>query len=202
MKNVIIIGAGGHGKVIADIVIRNHDTLLGFLDDCQTAPVMEYPILGRVRDWEQYRSCACFIFGIGNNMVRERLSKEISAPWYTAIHPSAQIGMDVHIGDGSSVMAGALINAETHIGHHCIVNTGAIIEHDNVLEDFVHVSPNATLCGTVRIGHGTHVGAGSVIKNNCTVCSDCILGAGSVVVRNITEQGTYIGVPARKISGG
>ena len=199
MKNVIIIGAGGHGKVIADIVLCNHDTLLGFLDDCQSAPVMGYPILGKMQEWKRYTDCAYFVLGIGSNAIREKFSEEISAPWYTAIHPSAQIGKGVHIGAGSVVMAGALINAEAEIGSHCIVNTGAVIEHDNVLEDFVHVSPNVALCGTVRIGHGTHVGAGSVVKNNCTVCPNCILGAGSVVVKNITEPGTYVGVPARRI---
>ena len=199
MKQVIVIGAGGHGRVIADIVLRNNDVLLGFLDDAHMEPIWDYPVLGMVQDWRQYADKAVFVLGIGSNAARRRLSKEISGPWYTAVHPSAQIGIDVIIGLGTVVMAHAGINPGTRIGAHCIINTGAVVEHDNVLEDFVHISPNAALCGTVRIGCCTHVGAGAVIKNNCTVCPGCTLGAGSVVVRDLTEPGTYVGVPARKI---
>lgn len=199
MNQVIIIGAGGHGRVIADIVLHSGDKLLGFLDDNRTEPVWGYPVLGKIRDWRLYGENAAFVLGIGNNAVREQLSKKITGPWYTAVHPSAQIGTDVTIGDGTVVMAHASINPGVRISAHCIINTGAVVEHDNILEDFVHVSPNATLCGTVQIGHDTHVGAGVVIKNNCAVCPGCTLGAGTVVVRDITEPGTYAGVPARRI---
>ena len=95
-------------------------------------------------------------------------------------------------------MANSCINSSAKIGKHCIINTGAIIEHDNIIEDYVHISPNATLGGTVKIGESTHVGIGSIVKNNITICKNCTIGAGAVVVKNILEEGTYVGVPARE----
>ena len=96
-------------------------------------------------------------------------------------------------------MANACINSSARIGKHCIINTGAIIEHDNIIENFVHISPNSALGGTVRIGENTHIGIGSVVKNNITICKNCTVGAGAVVVKNIEKEGTYIGVPAKKL---
>ena len=79
------------------------------------------------------------------------------------------------------------------------MNTGAIIEHDNIIENYVHVSPNATLCGTVKIGECTHIGANATVKNNTEICNKCIIGAGALVVKNINESGTYVGVPVKGI---
>ena len=119
--------------------------------------------------------------------------------FYTAIHPSAQIGINVEIEEGTVIMANVCINSSSRIGKHCIINTGAIIEHDNIIENFVHISPNSALGGTVRIGENTHIGIGSVVKNNITICKNCTVGAGAVVVKNIIKAGTYIGVPAKKL---
>lgn len=198
-KEVIVIGAGGHGKVIADIIIKSGDRVIGFLDDgCTEKNILGYPILGKTEDCLKYKDKEFFI-AIGNNAVRKKISEKYNMlKFYTAIHPSAVIAMDVEIGEGSCVMAGVVINTSSEIGRHCIINTGAVIEHDNMIGDYVHVSPNATSCGTVKIGNSTHIGAGAVIKNNITIANDIVLGCGSVVVDNITETGTYIGVPARK----
>src|SRR5262249_20302521 len=97
------------------------------------------------------------------------------------------------------VMANVVINPNTKIGVHSIINTGAIIEHDNHIGDFVHVSPNATLCGTVSVGNGTHIGASVTVKNNISICGDCKIGIGAAVVKDIVEPGTYVGVPARSM---
>ena len=99
-------------------------------------------------------------------------------------------------------MANACINSSANIGKHCIINTGAIVEHDNQLEDYVHISPNATLCGTVKIGESTHIGAGVTVKNNINVTRNCTIGAGAVVVKNIEKEGIYVGVPAKKYMEG
>lgn len=139
-----------------------------------------------------------FIIAIGDNKKREKISHSPNLKLYTAIHPSAQIGLDVEIQEGTVIMANACINSSAKIGKHCIINTGAIIEHDNIIEDFVHISPNVALGGTVKIGKSTHVGIGSTIKNNITICENCKIGAGAVVVKNILEEGTYVGVPARE----
>ena len=85
------------------------------------------------------------------------------------------------------------------IGNHCIINTGTVIEHDNIIEDYVHISPNSTLCGTVKIGKLSHIGASSTIINNLEITERCIIGAGAVVTKNILEEGTYVGIPAKKI---
>ena len=193
MKKVIIIGEGGHGKVIADIVRSSGDQLVGFLDDS-----LKPGALGAVTDYEKYGDC-WFIVGIGNAEIRERIVRSLSVRWYTAIHPSAVVSPSASIGEGSVVMPNAVINAESVIGNHCIVNTGAIIEHNNTVCDYAHVSVGAKLGGTVKIGRASWIGIGSVINNNLSVCDGSTVGAGAVVVQDITEPGVYVGIPAAKI---
>lgn len=198
MAKVVIIGAGGHAKVIADIIIKRGETLVGFLDDHLSGIVLGYPILGTLSDINKYEDCM-FTIGIGDNHIRKKIAESQNLKWYTAIHPAACIGDEVEIGEGSVVMARAVINPSAKVGKHCIINTASVVEHDNIIEDYTHISPSATLCGTVRVGTMTQVGAGATIKNNISVCSGCIVGAGAVVVKNLTEPGIYIGVPAEKI---
>lgn len=194
-KEVIIIGAGGHGKVIADIIKKNGDTVLGFLDDNTEAK----DTLGCVCDCVKHKD-KYFIIAIGNNKIRKAIAEEYKElKYYTAIHPSAVIADDVKIGCGTAVMANSVINASAVIGKHCIINTAAVIEHDNVMGDFVHVSPNAALCGTVMTGDSCHIGAGAVIKNNVSVAADTVIGVGGAVVSDITVKGTYIGVPVKRM---
>lgn len=206
-RKVVILGAGGHAKVIADIIEKSNDILLGFLDDAKLIDEViikekQYKVIGRINDCsniQKENKDVEFIIGIGNNEIRKKISethKELK--YYTAIHPSTQIALDVEIGEGTVLMPNTCVNTSAKIGKHCIVNTGSIVEHDNVIHDYVHISPNATLCGTVEIGELTHIGAGSTIRNNISICEKCVIGAGSVVVKNISERGTYMGVPARK----
>lgn len=199
MKNVIIIGAGGHAKVIADIIMKSGDTLVGFLDDDQKLPktILGYPNFGAVSNVFQYEDSCSFVIGIGNNEIRKEIAEKYDLDWYTAIHPSAQIALDVEIGRGTVVMAGAVINTSAKIGRHCVVNTSAVVEHDNSIGDFVHVSPNATLCGTVTVGALSHIGASATIRNNLNVCPSAVIGMGACVVSDIIEKGTYVGVPAK-----
>lgn len=198
-KNVIIIGAGGHAKVVADVAIKSGWNVLGFLDDRpNTQSILSFPILGRVSDSFRFLSESQFFVAIGDNNTRKYISEKFNLPWATLVHPSAQIGVDVNIDKGTVVMANAVINPSTNIGQHCIINTGAVIEHDNQIADYVHISPHATLCGTVSIGVLSHVGAGATIKNNVTVTDRCSLGAGTVVVKKIDIPGTYVGVPAKQ----
>ena len=203
-KKVVIIGAGGHAKVIADIIEKSGDEIVGFLDDNKeigTTIINEYKVIGDLNNrftMAVTKENLEFIIAIGDNKKREEISHSPNLKFYTAIHPSAQIGLDVRIEEGTVVMANVCINSSARIGKHCIINTGAIIEHDNIIEDFVHISPNTSLGGTVKIGESTHVGIGSIVKNNITICKNCTIGAGAVVVKNILEEGTYVGVPARE----
>jgi len=198
-KRVIIIGAGGHAKVIADIVIKSGDDLLGFLDDSRVEDVLGYPILGKVSDIVDITDRAAFVMGIGSNQVRKEIHNNYKVKWYIAIHPSACIGTDVFIGEGTVVMAHATVNTGAKIGRHCIINTGAVIEHDNVLEDYVHISPGVFIGGTVSIGECSHIGIGAVIRNNLNITRSCTVGAGAVVVKDITETGVFVGAPAVKM---
>ena len=189
MKKIIIIGAGGHAKVIADIIKSNGDELVGFLDDDETKPV-----LGKVEDYAEYPDC-CFI---GNTKIRKKLSN-LPVKWHTAIHPSAVISDSVTIAEGTVVMPNAVINSDTKIGRHCIINTSAVVEHDNVIGDYAHISAGAKLGGTVTIGNSTWVDMGAVVKNNIKITDNVIVSAGAVVINDIPESAIYTGMPASKI---
>lgn len=208
-KNVVIIGASGHGKVIADIVLKSGDNLIGFLDDnmdIQNKEIFkEKKVIGVVKDCEKIQrdnSKYFFVIGIGNNYIRKEMFEKYKLNYYTAIHPNAVISNQVEIGKGTVVMANVVINADSSIGENCIINTGSIIEHDNKIDNNVHISPNSTLCGTVKVGELTHIGASVTVKNNTIICGNCIIGAGAVIVKNIEKKGTYLGMPAKIIKEG
>lgn len=194
-KEVIIIGASGHGKVIADIIKKSGDEVFGFIDDDLSKP----GVIGCVADCLKYTD-KYFVIGIGNNSIRKRIAETYTdLKFYTAIHPAAVIAEDVEIGESSVIMAKAVINASSKIGRHCIINTGAVIEHDNIIGDYVHISPSATLCGTVVVGTNSHIGAGAVVKNNLNIAHDVIVGCGACIVKDIKRPGIYVGVPAKEI---
>ncbi len=198
-NRLVIIGAGGHGKVVADIALKNGYTNICFADDNVTAECMGFPILCTSADVALHNDGETdFVIAVGNNTIRKKIATRCNLPWATLIHPSAQIGTNVTLGAGTVVMAGAVINPCTWVGCHCIINTCAIVEHDNVIEDFAHISPNAALGGTVLVGEGAHIGIGATVKNNIKICGLCTVGAGAVVVNDITEPSIYIGVPAKK----
>ncbi len=205
-RNVVILGAGGHAKVIADIVKKLGDEIIGFLDDnndIQGSLIYDdKKVLGTTQEEfiKKYSDCY-FVIGIGSNKIRKIISNKYSyLKWYTAIHPNAVIASDAIIGEGSVVMAGAVINSGTIIGRHCIINTCSSLDHDNVLGDFVHISVGAHLAGTVIIGECTWICSGATVINNITINSNNIIGAGAVVINDISDMyGTYVGIPAKKI---
>lgn len=200
MNRLIIVGAGGHGKVIADSALKNGYTEICFVDDSAVGACMGFPIIGTCAMLNELNDGRTdFVIGIGNNAVRKAIAETYPVNWVTVIHPSAQIAVNVTIGRGTVVMAGAVVNACAAVGEHCIINTRAVVEHDNIIGDCVHISPNAALGGAVRIGAGTHIGIGAAVRNQISICGDCVVGAGAAVVKNIDEAGTYVGVPARKI---
>ena len=203
-NKLIIIGASGHGKVVADIAINmNLWDNICFLDDNENIKTaMEIEVIGKTEELHKYINSYDFFIAIGSNAIREKLQTQLinqGAEIATLIHPNAVIGEQVEIGKGTAIMAGAVINCCTKIGQGCIINTGATIDHDNVIGDFVHISPGAHTAGTVNIGRRTWLGIGTIVSNNLNVTGDCIFGAGSVVVKDITEPGTYVGVPVRCI---
>lgn len=199
-KKVIIVGAGGHAKVVADIILRNGDEILGFLDGINpNGSFIGYNKLGVESDYKKYTD-AYFIVAIGDPYVREKIVQQMNGvKWYTAIHPSAQVStVEVSIGEGTVVMANAIISSGAKIGKHCILNSACIVEHDNILEDYVHISVGAKMAGSVVVGMRTLVGIGATVSNKIKIVNDCIIGAGAVVVKNIEESGVYVGIPAKK----
>ncbi len=205
MKNrLIIIGASGHGKVVADIAIKiNSWKRIAFLDDDDTIKsTMGIEVIGKITDAHTFKEEADFIVAIGNNETRENIQRKLMNDGFSVvslIHPNAIIGTDVEIDIGSCVMAAAVINSSSKVGKGCIINTSSSLDHDNILEDYVHISPGVRTAGNVTIGKGTWLGIGSVVSNDINICSSCKIGAGSLVVKNITEPGTYIGVPVRRV---
>lgn len=203
-NELLIIGANGHGRVVADIALKmNKWQQIAFLDDDESIKSsMGIDVIGKSNDALTYISDCDIFVAIGNNETREKIQNQLEMSGVNIpilIHPSAIIGEKVEIGTGTVVMAGVVINCCSRIGNGCIVNTGATIDHDNVIEDYVHISPGAHLAGTVCVRKGTWLGIGSLISNNVNITSGCKVGAGAAVVRDITEAGTYVGVPARRV---
>lgn len=205
MKKLVIIGASGHGTVVADIAIAlNRWRSIAFLDDDDSIKAhLGLEVIGKTADALKFRDEADFIVAIGNNATREMILEQLvdeGVNIITLIHPSAVIENNVEIGMGTVVMAGVVINSSTRVGKGCIVNTSSSIDHDNIIEEFVHISPGVRTAGNVTIGKGTWLGIGSVVSNNIKICSGCKFGAGSVVIKDITESGTYVGVPVRRVN--
>lgn len=199
MKKLVIIGASGHGKVVADIASNNgYDNIIFLDDNIHINECAGHPVIGKSTEIDNIE--ADVIVAIGNTLIRKQIQESIDeSKLVTLIHPKAVVSQDVVIGKGSVVMAGAVINASARIGKGCIINTCASVDHDCVVNDYSHISVGSHLCGTVNIGSQTWVGAGVIVSNNVNICDKCTIGAGAVVVRNIENPGTYVGVPVRKI---
>jgi sugar O-acyltransferase (sialic acid O-acetyltransferase NeuD family) len=205
MKNkLLIIGASGHGKVVADIALKmgKWQNVYFSDDDKSIKSSMGLEVIGTSDDVVTLIDDYEMFVGIGNNATRQKIHEMLEtfgASIPVLIHPNAIIGSQVDIGIGTVVMAGTIVNCSTKIGKGCIVNTGSTIDHDNNIEDFVHISPGAHLAGTVKVGKGSWLGIGSVVSNNINIINGCTVGAGSVVVKDISEPGVYVGTPAKKL---
>ncbi len=200
MKQLVIIGASGHGKVVADIAKKNGYGEIAFLDDNDSLTECGgYAVVGKSSRYVDF-DCDVFV-AIGNPKVREKIQTQVELAGKhipVLIHPHASIAENVTIGKGTVVVAGAAINPGASIGKGCIINTSSSVDHDCEIADFVHVSVGAHVAGTVTIGRRTWVGAGATVSNNINICANCMIGAGAVVIKNIEKPGTYIGVPAKK----
>ncbi|WKK67369.1 acetyltransferase [Lutimonas zeaxanthinifaciens] len=194
---MVLYGASGHAKVVIDILKRNNINVSRILDDNVELEFLNgFPVThrGKINDIHEE-----LIITIGDNRIRKVIVDQNSFNYGNAIHPSSVTDNTVKIGEGSVVMAGAVINADTFIGKHCIVNTSASIDHDCSLQDYVHISPNATICGGIKIGEGTQIGAGAVIMPNLKIGEWCKIGAGAVVISDVPDGATIVGNPGRNI---
>ncbi|MDI6703310.1 MAG: acetyltransferase [bacterium] len=214
MKKVVGVGAGGHAKVLIDI-LKKEDTyeIVGITDVKQElfgSEIFGIPIIGSDEELPRlFESGVGYAF-IGVGSVRDpslrtylfRKTLQIGFRMINIVHKSAIISDEVVLGCGISIMAGAIINIGVKIGDNVIINTGAIIEHDCVIEDNVHISPGVKIGGGVRIGKDTHIGIGATIIQNKTIGEDVVVGAGSVVIRNVPDRVTVVGSPAKILKKG
>lgn len=192
---MILYGASGHGKVVIDILEAVGKKIDFIVDDNQHVT----ELLG----YEVKRNTGAYpeaIISIGNCQIRKKVVEQLSVDNYvTAVHPSAFISKTASIDEGTVVMHGAIVQTCSKIGKHCIINTGASVDHDCLIDDFVHVAPHATVAGGVEIGECSWIGAGAVIKQYIKIGKNCMIGAGAVVVKDVPDNTTVVGVPAREL---
>jgi sugar O-acyltransferase (sialic acid O-acetyltransferase NeuD family) len=207
-KDVLVIGTGGHARVVAEILRAGGRPVAGFVVPPKQPPPQPPLAHARVLEWEEACRLAeryAVVVGIGDNLLRQEKSEEAAAAGFqfaTAVHPAAVIGRGVELGPGTVVGAGAILVLEVSVGRGVIVNTGAHIDHDCRIGDWCHVGPGAVLAGSVTLGEGVLVGAGGVIINNVTIGRYSTVGAGGVVVRDIPERVVAVGVPASILRDG
>lgn len=195
-----IFGAGGHGRVIAELLQCNNCKVEAFFDDSPKINLMNsIPIISS--DFLDNNQLKLYIIiAVGDNLVRKSISKRLNKnAFYSCCHKNAMISPSAKIDIGTVVMQNAIINSNVEIGKHVIINTATIVEHDCVIKDFAHISPNATLLGNVTVGEGTQIGAGVIILPGVTIGKWCVIGAGSVVLNNIPDGSIVVGNPGRII---
>lgn len=203
MKNLIIIGAGGHGKVAADIakLQGKWNDIYFFDDNLVSQEVAGLKVLDTFSNFKKYCNEFDFFVAIGNNQTRNLIQTKLKnngAKVINLIHPDACVASDSSLGEGILIAAGAVINPAATIYDGCIVNTAATIDHDCILNEFVHISPGVHMGGHVIIGTNSWIGLGTNIKNNIFIEKDVIVGAGGLVIKNITKKGVYFGQPVER----
>lgn len=201
-RSLAILGAGGHGRVVADCAERLGFERVVFFDDHATQGHNgPWSIGGNGHDLEaQLQQFDAFVVGIGNNQARLSKHKKLLALGgrpATLIHPDASVSTHASIGPGSVVLAGAVVNIGTRVGAACIINTSASVDHDCILADGAHVSPGAHLAGGISVGETSWVGIGAAIREGVTIGHQVCIGAGAVVVKSVPDGLTVVGNPAR-----
>ena len=192
---ITLYGAGGHCKVVLDILESNGLKANRIVDDSPTEDeFMGLPLSKAGLEYDKA------IITIGNCSVRKKIVEKITVKTYlSAIHPSSIICRNVRIGVGTVIAHGAVVQSSAKIGKHCIINTNSSVDHDVVIRDFVHIASGDTICGGCEIEECTWIGAGAVIKQGIHIGKNCMIGAGSVVVKDIPDNVIAFGNPCKVI---
>lgn len=189
----VVIGAGGHGKVIIEIIEAMGGSV-GYVNDADPSltAVLGYEVSTREPSADETA-----VIAVGNNRTRKKIAERLSCAFAAAIHPSANLSPRCVIGEGTVVMAGATINADASLGKHCIVNTNAGIDHDCVIGDYAHISPGVSLAGGVQVGEGAQVGIGASVIPGVRIGKWAVIGAGAAVIEDVPDHAVVAGVPAK-----
>jgi acetyltransferase EpsM len=207
MLDIAVIGAGGHSKVVRDIISPLKDHILrAILDDKYDELKLEDDILlGPISSiqsiFDKYAGIK-IIVAIGNNEVRKMIVTRLglsSEHYISLAHETAVISPSASIGQGTVIMANAVIHADASVGIHTIINTAAIVEHDNRIGDYVHLAPRTTLCGNVRVEEGVFIGAGATVIPEISIGEWSLIGAGATVICTIPPHSTAVGTPAKVV---
>ncbi|GLX78787.1 acetyltransferase [Thalassotalea insulae] len=205
MSKLLIIGAGGHGRVIADCAEASRQYCeIAFLDDSypEREQNLAWPIIEKSSTWKSFKDEYSFALAIGNNQARLALYRaldEANVHLPNIIHPAAIISSHSELGKGNVVFANAVINPGSKIGNACIINTSASVDHDCQLADAVHISPGAHLAGSVKVGQCSWFGVSSSSVQAICIADNTQIGAGAAVTKDTEANGLYVGVPARRI---
>lgn len=195
---VVIIGAGGHAKVVISALVALHQEIVGVFDDNEhlwNKRVQGVQISGPISNLKA-REGSQAVIAIGDNKIRRRVALEMDLPWITVQHPTSVISPTAHVWPGAVIMAGAIIQPDSQVGQHSIVNTAAVIEHDCEIGAFVHVGPGVKLAGGVCVEEDVFLGLGACVLPRVRVGAGSTVGAGAVVVRDVQPGSTVVGVPA------
>lgn len=206
---IIIVGAGGHARTVYECVRQDRNLeVVAFIDNVEGDGkefIMDKPVLGPhsvVPGLVKSENVRGFITAIGDNQIRaDRFDdfKKMGLIPINAIHPTAKIAFNVHIGIGVMIGINSTINTSAQIGNNTIINTGTIIEHEDKIGENVHIAPGSAIAGRVTIKNGTFIGIGSVVKEYLTIGENVIIGAGSVVLEDIPDNAVAVGSPAKVI---
>ncbi len=209
-KPLIIIGAGGHAKVLIDALILLRAPILGISESnraLERSELLGIPVICKDEELEKYPpESVTLVNGIGgvrDTGLRREVFKRFKRRGYVflqVIHPSAVISTNAVLAEGVQVMAGAVIQAGVNVAENAIINTKASVDHDCQIGGHVHLAPGVTVCGNVKIGDSVHVGSGATIIQGIIVGSRCLIGAGTLVVKDVPPGATVLGVPGRIIS--
>lgn len=199
-RDLAIIGAGGHAKVVISTLLAMGERPRAVFDADPSkwgTDLLGIPVLGDIQTYGEH-GLRHGILAIGDNQGRRRLAAELDLEWVHAIHPRAWIDPSATIGPGSVVFAGAVLQPGARLGAHVIVNTGATVDHDCTLGDFVHLAPGGHLAGAVSLEEGCMMGVGSSAIPGLRVGAWARVGAGAVLIRDVDAEHTVVGVPARE----
>lgn len=196
---LVIIGAGGHGRVVLDSARRAGIEVAGFLADPAPERTNDAIYLGGLDRLADFRADHQFIVAIGDQQARRRISRQIDDRLVSVIDPSAQISPSALIGRGTAIIGGVIVNANASIGDYCILNTASAVDHDCIIEDGVQICPGVTLAGKIHCEEGAFLGTGAIVLPGVRIGRNAVIGAGAVVTRDVAPDTKLVGNPARQV---